>query len=217
MKKIKIVGILLATFLLSACSVTYNIDINKLYGCSEKATIIDFSEEISGISYDEFVKEVNSIGNYKIDGSNPNNILINSEKCDLNKLTKKGLLSDYITSFEIGRKSTEIVFDEEKFSYLFTYYEEDEKISTGLVVTVNMTVPFEVTEHNANEVNGNTYTWVFNKYIESPHIYIKYEDAKEASQKWGSTILYIAAGILGVLALIVIFGIIIKSKNANKI
>lgn len=217
MKKIKIVGILLATFLLSACSITYDIDINKLYGCSEKATIIDFSEEISGISYDEFVKEVNSIGNYKIDSSNPNNVLINSKKCDLNKLIENGLLSDYITSFKIGRESTEIVFDEEKFSYLFTYYEEDEKISTGLVVTVNMTVPFEVTEHNANEVNGNTYTWVFNKYIESPHIYIKYEDAKEVSQKWGSTTLYIAAGILGVLTLIVIFGIIIKSKSANKI
>ena len=216
MKIIKIISLLLISLLLSACQVNYDIDINDIYECSEKIIINGFDENIANISYNSFINILNdkSEKKYIINSFDPNNIIIENNKCNLNDLTKSKMMEDYITSFQITNRYINIVFDEEKFGYLFSYPEDEEIKSTGLVLTVNLTVPFEVTKSNATYSNGNTYTWVFDKGIEFPHMVIQYEKINKGDYI-SKTMLISAIFIVSVVIIFVIF-IILKNKKTNK-
>ena len=208
MKKIKqIVILLFMCFILSGCDVTYNLNIDgdKL---SEDVTIryndstltydyvnsqfpnlpIDYQKVIDDDDMNNLDKNT-ILYNRKLTSFN-GGYLINYNYNNFNRITiNKSNVAKHAFNF---------------FQYVLTYDENNKpgspKIGTievvtnnvmnvfetnGILqnVTVNITTNRKVLEHNANVVNGNTYTWYYNRndYKKSISLKMYYEEEKNTT------------------------------------
>lgn len=222
MKKIIILLVLIT--LLVGCEATYNLNINSDLSIEEKLVVT----EMNDINKANFTFEDLKTFAYKnyISGG-----LINEATRSITIKQKYPSWEEYKLSpillkfgtIEATDNSLKIKFTNEEMVYYFFAqgdfitkdgYETEVNSSTGLIYTIAITIPFEVTSHNAVDIKGNTYIWKINEKNFQEDIEINFikTNIVEKVTDYDSIFLYVGIA----LGVIVIY-LIIKLQNKKRI
>ena len=226
----KIILILLMIGLCCGCQVNYQLEINKDLSVQEnlKATRdSSFFEEYENSSMGRVVSLIirpylDTLNDNKY---NVNNLItdsyggvtINKKYKSLNEYSKNTILSSQFTDNIEYKEDGNKVYLSAKGK--FSHSEQDQTKFPVNDATISITVPFKVTENNADTVDGNTYIWEFDSKDDKERE-IKLVFNKEKMSDDNS--LTVIIGIL-ILIILVIGGLIMfkqfkdKKESANDI
>ena len=170
MRNKKIILLILVTLLFSGCSVQYNLYINSDLSVNESITATENTYQLRTNTGQEPKVAANTLFDvYKIKGIDYNVTTTSNEDNTITKVsTKFDSLEDYEEYF-----TSDIIKEvkvTQKDKYITLEFEQEVPLtdytSKSLVydsVEVNINMPFTVTNHNADTVSGDTYTWYINK------------------------------------------------------
>ena len=227
MKKIILI---IAIFLLSGCSIEYNLTINEDSSINEEILASEHTNRLESYTklestqaceylYNMFKREDEDIS---IDCSEKNSMTNGVARTihnDIEDYASK-FTSDIIKNVEISKNDDEIILTAVQSEKLggdsSTSYLYDK-------INVNISVPFKVVENNADKESDNVYTWVIEKNKKEKTIRIVYKD-KELPNRANITInnnkynlryeYFIIGGIALVILTIIIF-VLVKGKKNN--
>lgn len=224
MKKIKLVFLICFSIILSGCDVEYNLTIDEdymtesvdfLYPKSDenKEIVNDYLESDYMAYYDMDLEKEFSYEKTKID--NDDNVGLNlTYTYSGDYLQKSSLLDRCYYKKSITKTDTRVVITTDGINTCF-YQDNNRNIDT---LKVNITTEYKVLKNDADEVNGNTYTWNIdeNNYQNKP-INMKIDlTTKKADYSF-----FIKIGIaIGIIILIIGFialFMFLKHKKNNKL
>ena len=232
MKK-KILTLILLIFMISGCSVEVNIDIsdNKIKE-SNDITIYQnaiYTKEILRTSFRDYIPiyASNLIVDTVPDQPFSDVLYYNKNTTDLGN----GYRFNYSYDFDIDKYGDARTIKDSFRDYSYSYRNDIISLSTdseGLIyfndyplleeVTVNIETDYFVEENNADSVNGNTYTWVFNKDSKKS-IDIVIDTSKSGDRVLGivnvSTLVTIGV-VIGIILIILVL-LLIRNRKNNKI
>lgn len=174
MKKIKITLLLFLLVLLSGCTVESNVIMDEYGNVSEKVSFTDSVLNL-GDNEDDAKRTLDSIiGKYQIALNSRGysyNISTNSNTGNVVITNNYDNICDY---FE-GTVFSQYVYKQMKWEDIDGYYEinnvtehipycKDCSDWPALpMIKVSITLPVAASEHNADQVNGNTYVWIYDE------------------------------------------------------
>ena len=219
----KILWLTLLVFIITGCDVNYNLEVTNDYmiesvdfwydNNAENEKIIDNYLEVNHQAYFDMDLGINynySQKKIKDDGKIGMNLRYNYSS---DNLQNSSLLDRCYYKKSVTVTDSEIVlYTDGKTNCL---YLDDNKNFDSLTINIKTDLP--VIENNADEVNGNTYTWKINEknYQNHPiNIRISREDDEEQFNFW---IIVIIAVIICLIILIALGVIYIKNRKNNKI
>lgn len=233
MKRIKKVLILLLfVFILTGCSVEYDLTLNSDGTVNEKVVAEEITNRMrskTGINEKQSVKYLyqmfkrkglNSFLSQKKDGEKTVATVTGSHKSV--KAYCENFTSDIVP---------EANYEEKDGIVTLTMKQEDvlsSNVSTGYVydkITVNIKVPYKVTKHNADAVKGRIYTWHIDKDKDVKKIQISYNKNELVNMKtfnFGKikfSVRYeflVIGSIIFIVAVIALF-VYINNKKNNKV
>ena len=232
MKK-KILTLILLIFMISGCSVEVNLDIsdNKIKE-SNDITIYQnaiYTKEILRTSFRDYIPiyASNLIVDTVPDQPFSDVLYYNKNTTDLGN----GYRFNYSYDFDIDKYGDARTIKDGFRDYSYSYRNDIISLSTdseGLIyfndyplleeVTVNIETDYFVEENNADSVNGNTYTWVFNKDSKKS-IDIVIDTSKSGDRVLGivnvSTLVTIGV-VIGIILIILVL-LLIRNRKNNKI
>ena len=232
MKK-KILTLILLIFMISGCSVEVNIDIsdNKIKE-SNDITIYQnaiYTKEILRTSFRDYIPiyASNLIVDTVPDQPFSDVLYYNKNTTDLGN----GYRFNYSYDFDIDKYGDARTIKDGFRDYSYSYRNDIISLSTdseGLIyfndyplleeVTVNIETDYLGEENNADSVNGNTYTWVFNKDSKKS-IDIVIDTSKSGDRVLGivnvSTLVTIGV-VIGIILIILVL-LLIRNRKNNKI
>ena len=232
MKK-KILTLILLIFMISGCSVEVNLDIsdNKIKE-SNDITIYQnaiYTKEILRTSFRDYIPIYASdlIVDTVPDQPFSDVLYYNKKTTDLGN----GYRFNYSYDFDIDKYGDARTIKDGFRDYSYSYRNDIISLSTdneGLIyfndyplleeVTVNIKTDYLVEENNADSVNGNTYTWVFNKDSKKS-IDIVIDTSKSGDRVLGivnvSTVITIGV-VIGIVLIILVL-LLIRNRKNNKI
>lgn len=228
--KIKSIIVLIFIFLVSGCSVEYNLIINEDASINEEVIASENTNRLEA--------------NTKLKGEQAFNYLYNIFKRDnedikANYTTKNSItygtartihqdIEDFASKFssDIFEK-VEVLKNEDNITIMIV---QKDKIGGDSVVSyiyddiqINLTIPFKVIEHNADSVLKNTYTWKIKRDEEAKTIKIVYKDnelpnranIKINENKYSLRYEYFIIGGMGIIVFLIIVVVFIRSKKNN--
>lgn len=232
MKK-KIFILTLIILMMCGCSVDVNIDIsNNKIKESNDITVLEnalYTKEILRTSFRDYIPIYASdlIVDTVPDKPFSDVLYYNKNTTDLGN----GYIFNYSYDFDIDRYGDARTIKEGFRDYSYTYKNDIISLSTdnkGLIyfdeykeldeVVINIKTNYLVLENNADRVNGNTYTWIFN--IDSKKSINIVIDTSESGDKVLGIInvnTIITVGIIGGIVLIILCLLLLKNKKNNKI
>ncbi len=232
MKK-KIFILTLIILMMCGCSVDVNIDIsNNKIKESNDITVLEnalYTKEILRTSFRDYIPIYASdlIVDTVPDKPFSDVLYYNKNTTDLGN----GYIFNYSYNFDIDRYGNARTIKEGFRDYSYTYRNDIISLSTdnkGLIyfdeykeldeVVINIKTNYLVLENNADRVNGNTYTWIFN--IDSKKSINIVIDTSESGDKVLGIInvnTIITVGIIGGIVLIILCLLLLKNKKNNKI
>ncbi len=232
MKK-KIFILTLIILMMCGCSVDVNIDIsNNKIKESNDITVLEnalYTKEILRTSFRDYIPIYASdlIVDTVPDKPFSDVLYYNKNTTDLGN----GYIFNYSYDFDIDRYGNARTIKEGFRDYSYTYRNDIISLSTdnkGLIyfdeykeldeVVINIKTNYLVLENNADRVNGNTYTWIFN--IDSKKSINIVIDTSESGDKVLGIInvnTIITVGIIGGIVLIILCLLLLKNKKNNKI
>lgn len=213
-KKIRmLIMVISVVILFTGCNAKYNIEFNKdgysdelyLYGINmspfeaERVLGLNFSDENTDINYynHEFIN---------IDNQKTLRIFYNY---DYDRNIKFGSLNVCYNNATFKITNDIILLDTDSKMECFKYLNENDTIE------VNIKTDFKVIYNNADEVNGNTYTWL----IDKNNLYKKISIKMDRNNLKGANnylIIYIIGGVIFATIVIIFLTKILNKKN-NKI
>lgn len=219
----KMLWLTLLVFIITGCDVNYNLEVTNDYmiesvdfwydNNAENEKIIDNYLEVNHQAYFDMDLGINynySQKKIKDDGKIGMNLRYNYSS---DNLQNSSLLDRCYYKKSVTVTDSEIVlYTDGKTNCL---YLDDNKNFDSLTINIKTDLP--VIENNADEVNGNTYTWKINEknYQNHPiNIRISREDDEEQFNFW---IIVIIAVIICLIILIALGVIYIKNRKNNKI
>lgn len=232
MKK-KIFTLILLIFMVSGCSVEVNLDIsdNKIKE-SNDITVLEnaiYTKEILRTSFRDYIPIYASdlIVDTVPDQPFSDVLYYNKNTTDLGN----GYRFNYSYDFDIDKYGDARTIKDGFRDYSYSYRNDIISLSTdneGLIyfndyplleeVTVNIKTDYLVEENNADSVNGNTYTWVFNKDSKKS-IDIVIDTSKSGDRVLGivnvSTVITIGV-VIGIVLIILVL-LLIRNRKNNKI
>lgn len=170
MKNKKFILLILVIILFSGCSVNYNLTVNEDLTVNEKVVAVESTNSLKTKTGQDPKTAANSLYNfYKIEGVKYKFSTVAGDAD-----TKSYASTSYKSLEEYESRFTSDIVKEVKIkkkdSYITMEYKQDVPLSDfaskSLIydsIAVNIDVPFKVTEHNADSVKGNTYTWNIEK------------------------------------------------------
>lgn len=230
MKKIKIFMFLCIILLLSGCSVEYDLTLNDDLTVSEKVVATEKTKRMEALTKQKGKQAVNYL--YDMFKRNGEDITLTSREDDYNTyataITSHEDINDYASKFSSD------VFDNvnvTKDGNIITFSAEQKELLSSDTnysllyddITVNITIPFEVTSNNADKVNGNTYTWNIKKDADYKTIEFSYKEGNrkdEVNINVNNETYNIHYGVIIAISLVIIIGSIvlfvyIKNKKNN--
>ncbi len=232
MKK-KILTLILLIFMVSGCSVEVNLDIsdNKIKE-SNDITVLEnaiYTKEILRTSFRDYIPIYASdlIVDTVPDQPFSDVLYYNKNTTDLGN----GYRFNYSYDFDIDKYGDARTIKDGFRDYSYSYRNDIISLLTdneGLIyfndfplleeVTVNIKTDYLVEENNADSVNGNTYTWVFNKDSKKS-IDIVIDTSKSGDRVLGivnvSTVITIGV-VIGIVLIILVL-LLIRNRKNNKI
>ena len=232
MKK-KILILILLIFMISGCSVEVNVDIsdNKIKE-SNDITIYQnaiYTKDILRTSFRNYIPIYASdlIVDTVPDQPFSDVLYYNKNTTDLGN----GYRFNYSYDFDIDKYGDARTIKDGFRDYSYSYRNDIISLSTdneGLIyfdeyplleeVTINIKTDYLVEENNADKVNGNTYTWVFNKESKKS-IKIVVDTSKSGARVLGivDTSTVITLGVVILIILIILVLLLIRNRKNNKI
>ena len=230
MKKLKTFIFLCLVLLLSGCSVEYDLTLNDDFTVSEKVVATEKTKRMEALTKQKGKQAVNYL--YDMFKRNSEDITLTSREDDYNTyatvITSHEDINDYASKFSSD------VFDNvnvTKDGNIITFSAEQKELLSSDTnysllyddITVNITIPFEVTSNNADKVNGNTYTWNIKKDSDYKTIEFSYKEGNkkdEVNINVNNETYNIHYGVIIVIGLVIIIGSIvlfvyIKNKKNN--
>ncbi len=230
MKKIKIFIFLCSILLLSGCSVEYNLTLNDDLTVSEKVVATERTKRMEALTKQKGEQAVNYL--YNMFKRDDENITLTSREDDYNTyataITSHENINDYASKFSSDVFNNVNVTKDGNIITFSTTQKELLSSDTNYSllyddITVNVTIPFEVTSNNADKVTGNTYTWNIKKNTDYKTIEFSYKEGNKEDQvninvndetyniQYG---VIIAVGLIILIGSIVLF-VYIKNKKNN--
>lgn len=232
MKKLKIFIFLCLVLLLSGCSVEYDLTLNDDFTVSEKVVATEKTKRMEALTKQKGKQAVNYL--YNMFKRNGEDITLTSRDDDYNTYATAIISHDDINDY--ASKFSSDVFDNvnvTKDGNIITFSTEQKELLSSDTnysllyddITVNITIPFEVINNNADKVNGNTYTWNIKKDSDYKTIEFSYKEGNKKDEvninvnnetyniHYG---VIIAIGIVIIIGSIVLF-VYIKNKKNNVI
>ena len=220
MKKYKLVLLIIILLSLTGCSFEYNIKVNTNTITEENVVYIantnknNIKQEVENL-VNSYTGPTNSLGMYEQSVVEKNNEFGMSYKKTYDELTDYNhslSFSICYDSYKLIKEKEKIIISTSKEFKCFNKYKELDN------VTVNINSELEVESSNADEVNGNIYTWNINKGNANNkpiNLVLKPNTEKIENKKEISVFLL-------VLLAFILFGIIIllirlKGKRKNRI
>lgn len=224
MRKIKIIILICSIFLLSGCSVEYNLtidestmeeDINAIFDKATESEIANRMEKIRRTSYYNLDTRENEYYTFKR-SEDENNIILNYNYIyTSNNLYKSEAVSRCYYKRIVNVTDDYITIDtDDQVSCL---YKDGEKQIDNIIVNIKTDLP--VVSNNADDVKNNNYIWYINdnNYTNKPiNIKIKKEPNEEYFNIDNISILIVVITII-ILGIITFFIIRIKHKKNNVI
>lgn len=230
MKKLKIFIFLCLVLLLSGCSVEYDLTLNDDFTVSEKVVAIEKTKRMEALTKQKGKQAVNYL--YNMFKRNGEDITLTSRDDDYNTYATAIISHDDINDY--ASKFSSDVFDNinvTKDGNIITFSTTQKELLSSDTnysllyddITVNITIPFEVTSNNADKVNGNTYTWNIKKDSDYKTIEFSYKEGNkkdEVNINVNNETYNIHYGVIIVIGLVIIIGSIvlfvyIKNKKNN--
>lgn len=220
MKKYKIVLLIVILLSLTGCSFEYNIKIDTNTISEENIVYIpntdknDIKQEVEKL-VSRYTGPTNSLGMYKQSVIEDNNNFGMSYKKNydtLNDYNNSLSFSICYDNYKLIKEKDKIVISTSKRFNCFNKYSELDD------VTINIDSSLEVESSNADEVNGNIYTWNINKSNADNkpiNIVLKPNTEQKEKQRQLSVVLLVIAAFI--LLGIIVFLIRSKGKRKNKI
>lgn len=232
MKKIKIFIFLCSILLLSGCSVEYNLTLNDDLTVSEKVVATERTKRMEALTKQKGEQAVNYL--YNMFKRDDENITLTSREDDYN--TYATAITSYEDINDYASKFSSDVFDNvnvTKDGNIITFSTEQKELLSSDTnysllyddITVNVTIPFEVTSNNADKVTGNTYTWNIKKNTDYKTIEFAYKEGNKEDKvniNVNDETYNIQYGVIITVGLVIIIGSIvlfvyIKNKKNNVI
>lgn len=232
MKKIKIFIFLCSILLLSGCSVEYNLTLNDDLTVSEKVVAIERTKRMEALTKQKGEQAVNYL--YNMFKRDDEDITLTSRDDDYN--TYATAITSYEDINDYASKFSSDVFDNvnvTKDGNIITFSTEQKELLSSDTnysllyddITVNVTIPFEVTSNNADKVTGNTYTWNIKKNTDYKTIEFAYKEGNKEDKvniNVNDETYNIQYGVIITVGLVIIIGSIvlfvyIKNKKNNVI
>ena len=220
MKKYKIVLLIVILLSLTGCSFEYNMKIDTNTISEENIVYIqntdknDIKQEVEKL-VSRYTGPTNSLGMYKQSVIEDNNNFGMSYKKNydtLNDYNNSLSFSICYDNYKLIKEKDKIVISTSKRFNCFNKYSELDD------VTINIDSSLEVESSNADEVNGNIYTWNINKSNADNkpiNIVLKPNTEQKEKQRQLSVVLLVIAAFI--LLGIIVFLIRSKGKRKNKI
>lgn len=220
MKKYKLLLLVIILFSLTGCTFEYNIEIDTNTIKEENIIYIpnsnknNIEQEVEKL-VSSYTGPTNSLGMYEQSVIEKNNNFGMSYKKEYNKLydyNNSLSFSICYDNYKLIKEEKKIVISTSKKFNCFNKYKELDNI------IININSKLDVESSNADEINGNRYTWNINKSNADNkpiNIVLKPNTEKvERKKEFGVVLLVILAFIL--LGIIILL-IRLKDKRKNKI
>ena len=169
MKKLKIIVLLMFVFFTTGCSVVYNLEILEDLSINEEITASENTkqlqiktslptEDAANYLYNMF--NTSSLREFTSYEDNDKTIGESSLSYDnLNKFSKD-FTTDVFPKVKVTEQNNKVTFFAEQKLKLGN---NANRVLIYDDIIVNIKVPFKVIENNADEIDGNTYTWNIKK------------------------------------------------------
>lgn len=224
MRKIKIIILICSIFLVSGCSVEYNLtidestmeeDINAIFDKATESEIANRMEKIRRTSYYNLDTRENEYYTFK-KSEDENNIILNYNYIyTSNNLYKSEAASRCYYKRIVNVTEDYITIDTD--DQVSCFYKDGEKQIDNIIVNIKTDLP--VVSNNADSIENNNYIWYINdnNYTNKPiSIKIKKERNEESFNFNNFSLIIVVATII-ILGLIIFFIIRVKHKKNNKI
>ena len=229
LKNIKKIFIISLIFILTGCSVEYDLTINEDYSISEKVVAQEKTKKMESLTKSKGDNAVNYLYNmFKRNNITPTiNTVTDISNTYTTVFTSHDDINEYASNFksDIFKK-----VDVEKKNNIVTFT-ANQTIPLGnnsnysLIyddLTIKINIPFKVIEHNADSVVGNNYIWKIDKNNKIKNIKVTYnEGSKKNSININvnnktyniSYAIIIISGIILTVAIIIVIVVINNKKN----
>ena len=231
MKYLKKILFVFIIFILSGCSVEYNLYVNEDKTVSEKVIAEEKTNKLESLTRTKGDQAITYIYNmYKREGEDIN--LSNQSSKDTTKVLATAYhnnIEEYASKFtsDVIKKADVTKSDGVVTLLLNQSQKLNNDESYSLIydnIKVNINIPFKVIEHNADTVTGNTYTWNISRNSDLKNIKISYDEEKiknKTSIKINNKTFNINYGIIAgsviiVLVLLIILFVYVNNKKHNK-
>ena len=185
MKKIKLILFICMIFVLTGCSLEYNLTINEDNSINEKVVASEKTNKMKTLTR---LNEDESV-NYLFNMFKRNNEKINISSKSESGLTTATATTNHESIEDYSNKFTSDVFEKaivtKNDGIVTLTINQSEMLSksssNSLIyddIKVNIIVPFKVIDHNADKTHGDTYTWQINKDEDLKNIKISYDENK---------------------------------------
>lgn len=221
--------LLFIVFLLSGCTVDYQLTIDKNGKVSEDARAMEDQEFFKEYNKSSIGRVVGFLIEPYSEELNKNNYTTNTI---INKSTGGANLSKEYSSVEEYSKNTKLVG---QFSDNVIYKEDGSKVTLSVKgklsdqeqnqdkfpidsATIIIELPFEVTDNNADKIVGRKYIWNLESGKEK-EIKLVYNKNKIAKDNGDNIVIFVVIGaiVLIVIGVVAVFNFKAKREEMNKI
>lgn len=231
MKNIKYLFLLLVIVLFTGCSVKYDLNIDKDLSVTEK---IDATEKETlvkantGMNTDKAVDYLYDI--YKRDNVEPSiSKKIKDQSLIATISANYETIDDYVDNFSSDLFNVKL--SKSGNLYTLTFKQKEKLSSTSSVspiydnVSINISLPYKVTNTNADKMYRNTYTWNLKKDQELTNLKITFDISKKDNSKFldfGIFKINVKYNVLVMIAIFIIIAVITSivyynNKKNNKV
>lgn len=231
MKKWKISILLLSFCLLTGCTVNYNVEIDEQLSVKEKfrvSEVDDFFYNYEGMTHpmvvntiiEQRMDEINELGyNYITEYHDNGDVTVdfdNHYNTIQAYISKNPIYNQWFKKIEFNETGTIVNLNAREF---YPYVEQDPGKYSVTDLMIHIKLPFEVTKHNADQVDKktNTYSWHITKETKYKQIQFSFDTAKKYEYKIDYAIIIISVAIIVGLGVLVYLFFLQKHKMNNQI
>ncbi len=221
--------ILLSLFLLTGCTVNYNLDIDKDFNVVETLNVLVNKDDFE-INYDSYKEGVDSVfdkingelkyklSDYKIKKRKNNiNVLFKNEYISQSEFVLSSFMKNANAKIENYKKGNNDIF-QILINYDFNDLINTRKYSNIPIDDMTLTIdfPYKVISSNADKTEKNKLTWDLKSLKESRSFYIEYDQNEIVkSNKINYLLLSIILALIVLMILIII--VILRKRRKDKV